>query len=223
MYMKNCPKALKDQIFDENTYDIHGRFAIAYEDGLIDSPVGFAKKEYEKWLKNDYEAAKQIDEYIRGQLDKHGFKAVPLPKDGEDYDDDDSDDVDPTPVPKPDDPVVPDEPSDPVVPEPKPDDKPDEPVIPPQPDDDPVDPIEPDEPVVPDVKPDPKPEPVVPDVKPDPTPVVPDTKDDDKDKPKDPDDIKPHHHPEWWKYNEKDWKSHGSAKLDREKLENNVW
>ena len=61
MYMKNCPKELKDQIFDENTYDIHGRFAIAYEDGLIDSPVGYAKKQYEKWLKNDEEAAQMLN------------------------------------------------------------------------------------------------------------------------------------------------------------------
>jgi hypothetical protein len=57
MNMAGCPKEIKDQIFDGDTYDIHGKFAIAYEDGLIDSPVGYAKKKYEEWLKRDAQAA----------------------------------------------------------------------------------------------------------------------------------------------------------------------
>lgn len=57
MNMAGCPKEIKDQIFDGDTYDIHGKFAIAYEDGLIDSPVGYAKKKYEDWLKKDAQAA----------------------------------------------------------------------------------------------------------------------------------------------------------------------
>lgn len=52
-----CPQAVKEQIFDGETYDIHGKFAIAFEDGLIDSPVGYAKKKYEDWLKNDAQVA----------------------------------------------------------------------------------------------------------------------------------------------------------------------
>lgn len=54
---KSLPATVEGQIFDDGIYDIYGKMALAYEGGEIDSPVGKAKKDYEKWLKEDAQAA----------------------------------------------------------------------------------------------------------------------------------------------------------------------
>ena len=46
---------------------------MAYADGLIDSPVGKAKKDYEAWLKEDAQVASEIDKYVRNKLAEVGL------------------------------------------------------------------------------------------------------------------------------------------------------
>jgi len=78
---------------------------MAYEDGLIDSLVGKAKKDYEAWLKEDTQVASEIDKYVRNKLAEGGFKAVhvPKPEDQGDVDDhtdnwNDDDNIEPHPI-----------------------------------------------------------------------------------------------------------------------------
>ena len=89
MNMESLPDSVKGQIFDEETYDLYGKFAMAYEDGLIDSLVGKAKRDYEAWLKEDAQVASEIDKYVRNKLAEGGFKAVHVqkPEDQGDVDD----------------------------------------------------------------------------------------------------------------------------------------
>ena len=55
--IKSLPNSVYSQIFDGENYDLYGNQGLAYEGGLIDSPVGKAKKDYEAWLKEDAQAA----------------------------------------------------------------------------------------------------------------------------------------------------------------------
>ena len=54
---QTLPESVRAQIFDGDTYDSHGKLALAFDGGLLDSPVGKAKRDYEAWLKEDTQAA----------------------------------------------------------------------------------------------------------------------------------------------------------------------
>ena len=46
----SLPKSIRDQILDEQTYDLYGKAGLYLDDGYIDRPKGNADREYTSWL-----------------------------------------------------------------------------------------------------------------------------------------------------------------------------
>lgn len=50
MKYDSLPVSIKDQIMDEDTYDIYGKAGMFFEDSNIDAPIGEASRDYTTWL-----------------------------------------------------------------------------------------------------------------------------------------------------------------------------
>jgi len=50
--------------YDGSYYDHYGKYGAAFEDSMISAPDGKAKTDYEQWLSNNPDIAKEIDEKI---------------------------------------------------------------------------------------------------------------------------------------------------------------
>ena len=50
----NLPPSVLDQIsYDGEYYDMYGKLGLAFDDGVIDAPVGKASSDYTKWLQEN--------------------------------------------------------------------------------------------------------------------------------------------------------------------------
>jgi len=60
------PSSVFDQISrDGQMYDLYGKMGIAFEDSLIDAPVGKASIDYTSWLQANPDIAEEIDGLIK--------------------------------------------------------------------------------------------------------------------------------------------------------------
>jgi len=74
----NLPKSLRDQIFDDDNYDIFGINSGAYDDyTFIDAPIGSAAADYKSWLDANPEIAKEIERTIFKNAADKGVTLVP--------------------------------------------------------------------------------------------------------------------------------------------------
>jgi hypothetical protein len=83
----SLPPSVFDQISgDGQYYDIYGKMGLAFDDGLIDAPVGKAGRDYTSWLEANPDIAEEIDGLIKqnavaqyGDLEWKDFDGVLTP------------------------------------------------------------------------------------------------------------------------------------------------
>ena len=62
----SLPPSVFDQIsWDRENYDLYGKMGIAFEDGMIDAPIGQASIDYTSWLSANPDIAEEIDGLIK--------------------------------------------------------------------------------------------------------------------------------------------------------------